>query len=84
MELQTLDFDAAVDLMRRTEDPDVFTDRGWGDQPLEITIISCGDGQSPLAKITQETLDRMKREKVVGPNCLRTHKARKLYPYISA
>jgi hypothetical protein len=76
-----LDADAAIELMIKTKDAAVFADRGWGNSPLEISIISGGDGQNPLAFISQETMAELKQRKVLKPNSLQTFKARSLYEF---
>jgi hypothetical protein len=78
----TINFNAAVELLCHAPDSEVFVDRGWGDAPLEISIIRDGNGQKPLAFITHETLKQLQAEGLLGPNCLMTYKARKLYPFI--
>lgn len=82
----TQSFDSAVDYMKQLrrdgKEPEIFVDRGWGNAPLQISIIVDGNGQHPLAIITEETYRRMLAEKVIGGNCLRTMKARKLHPFI--
>lgn len=64
----------------------VFTDRGWGDDPEVSTIYSIiidGDGQNPKAYITEDTFNELKKNKVIGKNCLQTYKARTLHPCLS-
>jgi hypothetical protein len=81
-----VDFDAAVAMMaaRTEEHVDVFWDRGWGDgdEPLMISIIVSGDGQNPIGFVARDTYDRLRSEDVVGPNGLRTMKARRLHPFL--
>ena len=82
-DLEVLDFDAAVELMQRTDEAEVFVDEGWGDTALMATIIRDGDGENPLAAISKATLTRLLTEGRIGPNCLQTFKARRLHPFIS-
>ena len=59
----------------------VLWDRGWGDSPLEISIITGGDGQSPHAHITTDVYRALVDGGAVGPNSLRTYKARRNHNY---
>ena len=79
-----LNFNSAIELLRSFPDSEVFVDRGWGDAPLKISIIRDGNGQKPLAFITYDTLKQLQTSGLLGPNCLVTYKARKLYPFIHA
>lgn len=60
----------------------VFWDRGWGDSPLEISIITDGDGQNPHALITTDVYDALRDHGDIEPNSLRTFKKRKVHNYI--
>ena len=84
--VQELDYVQAKQLMRgifRRESLDVgvFVDRGWGDAPLQITIIVNGDGQRPVASLSRETYQQLLADGIVGENTLRTHKARKFHQF---
>lgn len=59
----------------------VLWDRGWGDSPLEISIITDGDGQHPHAHITAGVYRALVRGGTVGPNDLQTYKARRNHSY---
>lgn len=81
--MKYLGFEKAVSLMeairKETRDIGVFTDRGWGDDPdceTSYTIIKDGHGQNPLAHITKETFEQLKKDKLIGPNRYRGYKAR--------
>lgn len=83
-----VNYDEAISIMEKikkeTDDIAVFTDHGWGDDPsmeTEYTIIRDGDGQNPLAHITQNTFARLREEGLIGPNRLQTFKARTLHYY---
>lgn len=69
------------DLAARHEWVSVFWDRGWGESPLEISIIVDGDGQDPKAWITTDVYRALLDQKTIQPNSLATHKARKLHDY---
>ena len=64
------------------KDIDVFYDRGWGSAPLQISIIVDGNGQKPLAFLTETAYRELLESGVIAPNCLHTYKARKCHPYI--
>lgn len=61
----------------------VFWDRGWGDsgQTAELSIIVSGNGQQPKAWLTPDVYRALLDQKVVGPNSLKTFKARRLHNY---
>jgi len=81
--MKLLNFDEVVDKMIQMKkdglSPEIFTNRGWGDQPLEIHLIEDGDGQTPLAEINIETFKRLKTEGIITGNKLLTYKARTLH-----
>lgn len=59
----------------------VFWDRGWGDAPLEISIIVDGNGQHPKALITPDVYQELRDQKVIPANTLKTFKKRRLHNY---
>jgi hypothetical protein len=59
----------------------VFKDRGWGDAPLELTIIVDGDGQNPKAHITPDVFKQLRADSTIGPNSLMTYKKRSVHDY---
>lgn len=82
-----LDFAEACNLLRKlfntkSLDVSVFYDAGWGSSPAQVSIVLDGNGQGPLAYVTLETYERLQAAGVVGPNNLRTFKARRSHPYV--
>lgn len=72
-----------ADLSARFDDVGVFWDRGWGDHGEEagISIIVDGDGQAPVAWLTDDVYDDLRSTSVIGPNVLNTFKARRFHEY---
>lgn len=87
MQSKVIDFAAAVALMHKlcetkTLDVAVFYDKGASKQPSDISIIADGDGQKPLAFISEETYSRLQKAAVIGTNNLITFKTRRNHPYL--
>lgn len=59
----------------------VFWDKGWGDSPLEISIIVDGDGQAPRAYLTNDVYRQLLADGTIRVNSLKTYKARRLHDY---
>lgn len=59
----------------------VFWDRGWGESPLEITVIVGGNGQDPKAYLTDEVYRALRKSEVIPSNILKTFKSRRLHNY---
>lgn len=88
-DLKLIDAEGAISMMQGFVDAgeewvSVFVDRGWGQNPLEITIITDGNGQKPHARLTKETKDELLRMRRIRPNSLRTYKARKIHDFVPA
>lgn len=87
--IKELNYDEAIALMKKlcnkSDDVAVFVDRGWGDsgQVATYEIITNGNGQKPLARITEETCKQLREKKILGGNTLITYKARKVYPFLN-
>lgn len=84
--LPVLDAKQAKALMRRifeteTLDVAVFVDQGWGNSPLNITIIKDGDGQAPVASITPKVYEQLLADRSICGDNLNTHKARKNHQF---
>lgn len=82
------DASAAVDLMGHLVAAGrpwvaVFWDRGWGDsgQVAEITVICDGNGQNPRAHLSAELYAELLAAGTIGPNTLRTYKARQVHDF---
>lgn len=73
------DFEECIKTLLRVEEPEIFVDRGWGDAPLAISVISDGDGQFPYLYITRNVYDELLSKGYIGNNVLETYKARKLH-----
>lgn len=59
----------------------VFWDRGWGESPLEISVIVGGNGQDPKAYLTDDVYRALRAAEVIPPNTLKTFKSRRLHNY---
>ncbi len=59
----------------------VFWDRGWGESPLEISIVVGGNGQDPKAHLTDEVYRALRSAGTIPPNTLKTFKSRRLHDY---
>lgn len=73
--------DLLAELASTHEWVSVFWDRGWGDSPLEISIIVDGNGQNPKAVISKEIYHDLLDLGAIRTNSLQTFKARKLHDY---
>jgi len=85
--LPVLDARAAKALMRHIYDTEtldvaVFVDQGWGNLPIQISIIKDGNGQGPVAFITPAAYEELLRAQVIDTNNLRTFKSRKNHQYV--
>jgi hypothetical protein len=71
------------DLAGRYDWVSVFWDRGWGDsgQVADISITVDGDGQMPIARITDDVYRDLLAQGIIAPNSLRTYKARKSHDF---
>lgn len=84
-----IDYNAALKLMNVLQtgydNIEVFTDRGWGDDPQRkraYHIIIDGNGQEPVAEISKETFQKLRKNGFLGENILETYKARTLHAFI--
>ncbi len=82
---QLISYEECIELMKnlyqQTHDVSVFYDRGWGDSPLNISIITDGYGSRPHAYISYETYQKLLNNNIIGQNDLRTFKARRNHQY---
>lgn len=81
--MKDVDYDEAIRIMsgikKETSNIGIVTDRGWDDDPTTETtysIIKDGHGQKPLAYISKDTFDRLRKNNEIDENCLLTYKAR--------
>jgi hypothetical protein len=72
-----------AELARDNDWVSVFWDRGWGDAPLDISIVVDGNGQAPTARITPAVYSALLDAGTIRGNSLRTRKARRLHDYCS-
>ena len=86
LQKSVINYASAIMLMQKlklqTDDIAVCVDCGWGDSPLEISIILDGNGQKPQANISQITYKLLLKNNIIGLNNLQTYKARKNHQYL--
>jgi hypothetical protein len=75
------DFDQCINKLMTLKNPEIFLDRGWGDQPLAISVINDGNGQFPYIYITNNIYKQLQKNNFIGGNVLSTYKARKLHVF---
>ena len=61
----------------------IYRDRGWGDQPERIMIISQCNGQKPLGSIRKESFNRFLDQMLIGGNTYRGCKSRAIHDFIA-
>jgi len=82
-EIKTVSAEEAIEIMLGLSNPMIFRDRGWGDhrEKANITIINDGNGNAPLAAITQETYEILLKHPQVMPNSYSGFKARRIHDF---
>lgn len=86
--MNKINYKEAIDLMLKynqdKNEVGVFTDNGWGEgveNDRVFSIILNGDGQNPLAYISRDTFEKLKTNRLIGSNILKTYKDRTYHEF---